>query len=231
MQMVRRQRHANDGKHARTSKWILTQDFIQCATKSIILHLQWTEEEKEEGHGPLMLSPQDTGNPFTPQRPGGFSPSPAPRTVSSLSRSTTSYATPGRRSSMARSHSSYAPSVAGARARLSLNPSSPATPMTPVSQSTPIYFGRAAVLTAPPKLVGVVETPDVAVGAVDPSKRRVVTATRFSTRSGAARTVRSCTQSIHYLRVATNILNRYSCLRIVTRKIASSSSQQMEKTP
>ncbi len=53
-----------------------------------------------------------------------------------------------------------------------------------------MYFGRAAVLTAPPKLVGVVETPDVAVGAVDPRKRRVVTATRFSTRSGANRTVR-----------------------------------------
>lgn len=52
-------------------------------------------------------------------------------------------------------------------------------------------FGRAAVLTAPPKLVGVVETPDVAAGAVDPLKRRVVTATRFSTRTGSTRTVRS----------------------------------------
>ena len=29
-----------------------------------------------------------------------------------------------------------------------------------------MLFGRAAVLTAPPKLVAVVETPDVAVGAV-----------------------------------------------------------------
>lgn len=65
--------------------------------------------------------------------------------------------------------------------------------MSPVSPSsgpgTPMFFGRAAVLTAPPKLVGVVETPDVVVGAVDARKRRVVTATRFSTRSGAARTV------------------------------------------
>ncbi len=50
-------------------------------------------------------------------------------------------------------------------------------------------FGRAAVLTAPPKLVAVVDTPDVAVGAVDPRKRRVVTATRFSTRAGATRTL------------------------------------------
>lgn len=156
----------------------------QCATKSIILHLQWTEEDKEVGNGSLMLSPQDM-RPTTPGRPGGASPAP-PRTISSLSRST-SYATPGRRSSLARSHSSYATSAG--KSRLSLNISTPMTPVSP-SPGTPLFFGRAAVLTAPPKLVGVVETPDVAVGAVDPRKRRVVTATRFSTRSGAARTVR-----------------------------------------
>jgi len=48
-------------------------------------------------------------------------------------------------------------------------------------------YGRAAILTAPPKLIAIVETPDVAVGAVDPRKRRVVTATRFSSRAGADR--------------------------------------------
>jgi pyrimidine and pyridine-specific 5'-nucleotidase len=53
-----------------------------------------------------------------------------------------------------------------------------------------IRFGRAAILTAPPKLVALVETPDVAVGAVDAKKRRVVTATRFSSRAGADRRVR-----------------------------------------
>jgi len=77
--------------------------------------------------------------------------------------------------------------------RLSLNTSTPRTPMTPLSPSTrsgtPIRFGRAAVLTAPPKVVAVIETPDLAVGAVDASKRRVVTATRFSSRVGADRTV------------------------------------------
>ena len=52
-----------------------------------------------------------------------------------------------------------------------------------------IRFGRAAILTAPPKVVALVETPDVAVGAVDPRKRRVVTATRFSSRAGADRRV------------------------------------------
>ena len=88
---------------------------------------------------------------------------------------------------------------------------SPQTPMTPVSPSprtgTPVStgpgqgfavrFGRAAVLTAPPKLVAVVETPDIAVGAVDPRKRRVVTATRFSTRAGASRTVRIDKSFVH----------------------------------
>jgi len=53
----------------------------------------------------------------------------------------------------------------------------------------PHRFGRATILTAPPKLVAIVETPDVAVGAVDPKKRRVVTATRFSSRAGADRRV------------------------------------------
>jgi pyrimidine and pyridine-specific 5'-nucleotidase len=41
-----------------------------------------------------------------------------------------------------------------------------------------IRFGRAAILTAPPKLVALVETPDVAVGVVYPRKWGVVTATR-----------------------------------------------------
>ncbi|KAF7359555.1 WD-REPEATS-REGION domain-containing protein [Mycena sanguinolenta] len=77
--------------------------------------------------------------------------------------------------------------VSGARTR---------TPATSVSGTGPaggvffpVRYGRAAILTAPPKIVGVVETPDVAVGAVDPRKRRVVTATRFSSRAGADRRI------------------------------------------
>lgn len=58
------------------------------------------------------------------------------------------------------------------------------------SSQFPIRYGRAAVLTAPPKLIALVETPDVAVGAVEPRKKRVVTATRFSSRAGADRRVR-----------------------------------------
>ncbi|KAG6836951.1 hypothetical protein H0H93_000591 [Arthromyces matolae] len=59
------------------------------------------------------------------------------------------------------------------------------------TSNTPVKLSqRAAILTAPPKIVGIVETPmDVAVGAVDPRKRRVVTATRFSSRAGAVREI------------------------------------------
>ncbi|KAI0765061.1 hypothetical protein C8Q74DRAFT_1285825 [Fomes fomentarius] len=180
---------------------------LQCATKSVILHLQWTEEEEAPTTAVSLAS--DSTRPATPLTPGGaLSPGPAPRlrTVSSLSRSTSSVSTPQRRGSLLSSSTSKSllgPGSAGSRSRLSLNISS--GPMTPVSMTgsprtgTPvsafgqspfaIRFGRAAVLTAPPKLVAVVDTPDVAVGAVDPRKRRVVTATRFSTRAGATRTL------------------------------------------
>lgn len=86
--------------------------------------------------------------------------------------------------------------------KLRLSVSGLRTPTTPISPSPgnatpaltsggsfPIRYGRATILTAPPKLVAIVETPDVAVGAVDPRKRRVVTATRFSSRAGADRRV------------------------------------------
>ncbi|KAI0087154.1 hypothetical protein BDY19DRAFT_893676 [Irpex rosettiformis] len=170
---------------------------MTCATKSIILHLQWTEEEREsanDGNGSLVQSPTDmSGFLSSAPRTTLISPSPIPRTVSSLSRRSSSFVTPVRRTSLARKHSSFTLNSA-AKGRLSLNNiSNPSTPLSAASPSpgptTPMFFGRAAVLTAPPKLVGVVETPDVVVGAVDPRKRRVVTATRFSTRSGANRTI------------------------------------------
>ncbi|KAF8882142.1 hypothetical protein BD779DRAFT_946289 [Infundibulicybe gibba] len=96
-------------------------------------------------------------------------------------------------------HFPAAASASMSKGRLSLNvPRTPTTPMSPTSRSAtplmlgspfPVRFGRAAILTAPPKLVALVETPDVAVGAVDPVKRRVVTATRFSSRAGADRRI------------------------------------------
>ncbi|KAI0674245.1 hypothetical protein C8Q78DRAFT_1184312 [Trametes maxima] len=177
---------------------------MTCATKSVILHLQWTEEDEAPATAASLTSPNSTraASPFTP---GALSPSALmrPRTISSLSRSASSLSTPQRRSSLINAKSPVPP-LSGGKSRLSLNISS--GPMTPVSMATSsprtgtpvsafrdspfaVRFGRAAVLTAPPKLVAVVDTPDVAVGAVDPRKRRVVTATRFSTRAGATRTL------------------------------------------
>lgn len=42
-------------------------------------------------------------------------------------------------------------------------------------------------LSTAPKVVSILETPDVAVGCVDPTKRRIVASTRFSSRAGAER--------------------------------------------
>ncbi|KAI0371888.1 hypothetical protein BV20DRAFT_964520 [Pilatotrama ljubarskyi] len=177
---------------------------MTCATKSVILHLQWTEEDETPAPAGSVTS-QDSTRPTTPLTPGALSPSALarPRTMSSLSRSVSSLSTPRRQSLANSTAKSPVPSLSGVKGRLSLNISS--GPMTPTSMpgsprtGTPVSafrdspfavrFGRAAVLTAPPKLVAVVDTPDVAVGAVDPRKRRVVTATRFSTRAGATRTL------------------------------------------
>ena len=69
------------------------------------------------------------------------------------------------------------------------------TPSTPTLTSElgvfPIRYGRATILTSPPKLVAVVDCPDAVevVQVDDPKKRRVVTVTRFkfSSRAGADR--------------------------------------------
>ena len=122
--------------------------------------------------------------------------------MSALGRSTNSI--PQRRISLAPTglSSSMSPTTTtNGMNKLKLSVSGLRTPTTPISPSPgngspalssggfPIRYGRATILTAPPKLVAIVETPDVAVGAVDPRKRRVVTATRFSSRAGADRRV------------------------------------------
>ncbi|TFY80623.1 hypothetical protein EWM64_g3394 [Hericium alpestre] len=163
---------------------------MTCATKSIILHLQWTEAEEQ----PVITSPTESSGPATPTSGGLMAFSPRVRTISSMS-----FSTPSRRSSLGVPLSSGGSSGKGSssKGRISVgttSPRAPGTPISPLNRSTmepsfAIRFGRAAILTAPPKLVAVVETPDVAVGAVDPRKRRVVTATRFSSRAGADRRI------------------------------------------
>ncbi|KAG6905448.1 hypothetical protein DXG01_002599, partial [Tephrocybe rancida] len=187
---------------------------MTCATKSVILHLQWQEGEIEGQPAPLAAAALTATSPVSTIPPH-------PRTVSSLVRSTSSMSgsptTPARRVSLALSththtHTPLSNSNSNAKSRLSLNTSlsTPRTPTTstmspsprggtplmggartgtPLAPLFPVRFGRAAILTAPPRVVAVVETPDVAVGAVDPRKRRVVTATRFSSRAGADRRI------------------------------------------
>ncbi|KAH7909473.1 hypothetical protein BJ138DRAFT_1010752 [Hygrophoropsis aurantiaca] len=171
---------------------------MTCATKSVIMHLQWPEGEGEDK--PAASIPSSTPvsasaaasstlnpNPTPVDSPAAAralaaSPSPSALTRVSLGRSTSSIATPQRQLSQT------------PQRRQSLSPM-PGTPLSAggggmANGGAPtMLFGRAAILTAPPKLVALVETPDVAVGAVDPRKRRVVTATRFSSRRGADRRI------------------------------------------
>ncbi|KAF8584645.1 hypothetical protein K439DRAFT_1410889 [Ramaria rubella] len=161
---------------------------MTCATKSVILHLQWTESSDQSLA--TVTSPIEDGPPNTPI---GLTPpvTTRARTNSSLSFSrSTSAKTPRRQSLNVNTAPGSGGSLTRTRAR------TPTTPLTPLSNSrttTPAVFGtrfgQAAILTAPPRIVAVVETPDVAVGAVDPRKRRVVTATRFSSRAGADRRI------------------------------------------
>lgn len=70
---------------------------------------------------------------------------------------------------------------------------SPRTPSHGTSTlPTPTKQRMLSIALAPPRIMAVIETPDIAVGAVDPRKRRVVTATRFASRTGADRRVSLC---------------------------------------
>ncbi|KAF7292411.1 WD-REPEATS-REGION domain-containing protein [Mycena chlorophos] len=123
-------------------------------------------------------------------------PSPRPSlTTSTSSKSTKDKA---RLSVSTTGSDSQPPTTPSTRTGTPVSTSRTRTPASSVSGTAPstgtdtlfsVRFGRAAILTSPPKVVGLVETPDVAVGAVDARKRRVVTATRFSSRAGADRRI------------------------------------------
>lgn len=168
---------------------------MKCATKSVILHLQWREGKDNENCAEEVASPTSADS-LTPFPIIDRSPTlPVPNNP--LMKSTSSLNTPQRRISL---------NVSTPRSRPSLpaTPSYSAAPLSPSPRNgTPtstfaFKFGQAAVLTAPPDLVAIVDTPDIAVGAVDARKRRVVTATRFSSRAGADRRVCLFWQHIQY---------------------------------
>ena len=154
----------------------------------MILHLQWQEGEST----PVIATALMATSPVSFTANQG---PPRTRTSSVLGRSTSSISTPQRRITLAALSPNSTTSLNKPRLSTSgaRTPTTPLTPSprngTPGSGGFPVRYGRATILTAPPKLVAIVETPDVAVGAVDPRKRRVVTATRFSSRAGADRRV------------------------------------------
>ncbi|KAJ3759396.1 hypothetical protein EV360DRAFT_94165 [Lentinula raphanica] len=197
---------------------------MTCATKSVILHLQWQEDNSLSVKSPL--TPTTAASIKSPTR------SPSVLSLASSSNAGTQSQTPTRPRNSRNSTSTSTSSLSGSASRrssllssisTSTGPGSgrlsvsgrrtPSTPLTPNSRtvtpttasslgsslsvggnnalgvSTARLGQRAAILTAPPKLVALVETPDVAVGAVDPRKKRVVTATRFSSRVGADRRI------------------------------------------
>ncbi|GJJ12808.1 hypothetical protein Clacol_007053 [Clathrus columnatus] len=167
---------------------------ITCATKSLILHLQWTESNGEIVMSPVGGITSPSGSAGAP--PPSFTRS---RTTSALSFTKSSVRAPRRQSGPIlgvglRSNTPIATSPAGTTPLTPLSNNNRTTTRMSLNTSSPLPNGlasgsRSAILTAPPKLVALIETPDVALGAVDPRKRRVITATRFSSRSGADRRI------------------------------------------
>ncbi|KAL5532396.1 hypothetical protein ACEPAF_5966 [Sanghuangporus sanghuang] len=158
---------------------------MTCATKSIILHLQWTEsgqqQQSEESSSIASPTAVSSSSPVSTRASikGGRQ-----SLVSPLARSTSSIGGP-RKKVLSMSNSSR-PGGVGPRPSLPMTPLS-ASSSSPFSMSTssrsgsamgspatPLFavrFGQAAVLTAPPKLVAVVETPDVALGRAGADRR------------------------------------------------------------
>ncbi|KAJ7489148.1 hypothetical protein FB451DRAFT_1522502, partial [Mycena latifolia] len=169
---------------------------MTCATKAVILHLQWQEGEGEVEAESAKETATSTGKKENGNANGKeddsdlalvMSPTalkPRARTASTRGGAPTSSPRGGAPGLSPRG-GAPAKSPRGGTPRLSPRGGASVTG----GVFFPVRYGRAAILTAPPKIVGVVETPDVAVGAVDPRKRRVVTATRFSSRLGADRRI------------------------------------------
>ncbi|KAJ4474259.1 hypothetical protein J3R30DRAFT_3376742 [Lentinula aciculospora] len=202
---------------------------MTCATKSVILHLQWQEDSETSTPGSPTRSPSVLSLASSTTQNQNQTPTRS-RTSSSFSRSTSSSSITGSASRRPSLLGSISTGPGAGSGRLSVSGRrTPSTPLSPNSRTvTPttasslgslgasvlgtstVRFGqRAAILTAPPKLVALVETPDVAVGAVDPRKKRVVTATRFSSRVGADRRI---FMSIHQDKPAKSLRKKSSKL-------------------
>ena len=171
---------------------------MTCATKSLILHLEWREELPERPKSPVS-SPTTSSGPRTPTT---ATPPVARNRVVSLKAGI-----PPRK----------APSGVG-RGGVSRTPSTPISSQSPrVGTPQLLLPKKAPIGTTLPKIVAVVETPDLAVGAVDPRKRRVITATRFSSRAGADRRASTLTDRCNSF---IDKFSRYSFPRTMTNRLS-----------
>jgi pyrimidine and pyridine-specific 5'-nucleotidase len=177
---------------------------MTCATKSVIIHLEWVDEA-ETMNSPTGLSssslssPTNSSGPRTPTT--NAHPVVRSRNVSALKTSGgTINSSPSQPSpAIRRSFSGTAPRLSVPSSSVPRTPSMPPVSMKPLQRTPsggapnqltlPPTRRSSNGLTAPPRIIAVIETPDIAVGAVDPRKRRVVTATRFAIRTGADRRV------------------------------------------
>lgn len=157
---------------------------LQCATKNLIIHLEW-EMGDELIEGPLSTASStssgaptlSTNGPTTPrtrlastlsaQKPG-LSPSStgqtSPRTRASSTFGAPSPGSLARPAAGLPRSSSFGKGLSSPRSATGRRPSTVSD-----FQGT---MKRGPILSRPPKIISVVDTPEVSIGAVDPSKKR-----------------------------------------------------------
>lgn len=159
----------------------------QCATKNLIIHVEWTE--------PKTQFTAEPSSPITPSTPLTGRLALTSPVVSSRRPSSAAY---GRMTTPLKS--SGQANGAG-RPSLSTRTSSIKAPR------------DLDAMAVKPRIIAVLETPDVSVGAVDPRKRRVATSTRFSSRLGADRRVNDFSGLILFDK-SLNVIVRSLCRRL-----------------
>lgn len=161
---------------------------MTCATKNHLIHLEWEEGEEEVVLAQTQqLAPPTHTNTLKPRS-----------STVSIGVSNTANATNGRgpRKSLGVGAQPLPPRKNSADEAMSDANSVPSnaslTSTAPSSPPPQTKMRKAPILTSPPRVVQITHTQNMApVGATDVSKHRVVTSTRFSSRSGADRRV-SC---------------------------------------
>ncbi|EPQ30133.1 uncharacterized protein PFL1_02250 [Pseudozyma flocculosa PF-1] len=186
------------------------------ASKNLVVHLEW-QEHVVPVFDEEPTSPSDGVRRSASSRMGISSLTSAPsstpvhaRTRRDSTQSNASHSSPAagvrsplgerrgaqtpirsRKDSTASNASAASATAANGSARSKLDGIAARGPLSP-TQATPVNGDSRATRIAPnlsvsPRVISILETPDMATGCVDPSKRRIVCATRFSSRAGADR--------------------------------------------